>query len=214
MSLAYTRVDMVEKRGEIAVRGGMLDLFPPTADHPVRVEFFGDEITDIRTFGVIDQRSLSAIETVTAPPCREILLTAEVRARAAALSAQNTGDPTLAQMLDNLSNGISVEGMESLIPVLVGDELELLPNLVRPGHPCACWPTRNGSAPGPPTWSGPATSSSRRPGWRRPPVAGRRSTWARRRTGAWRTPWMSSGTPNCRSGGSRRSTPATPSRDA
>ena len=49
------------------------------------------------------------------------------------LSAQHTGDPTLAQMLDNLANGISVEGMESLIPVLVGDELELLPNLVRPG---------------------------------------------------------------------------------
>ncbi len=133
VSLAYTRVDMVEKRGEIAVRGGLLDVFPPTADHPVRVEFFGDEITDIRTFGVIDQRSLEAVESVTAPPCREILLTHEVRARAAALSAQNTGDPTLVQMLDNLSNGISVEGMESLIPVLVGEELELLPNLVRPG---------------------------------------------------------------------------------
>ena len=57
VSLAYTRVDMVEKRGEIAVRGGILDIFPPTDDHPVRVEFFGDEITDIRTFGVTDQRS-------------------------------------------------------------------------------------------------------------------------------------------------------------
>ena len=59
VALAYTRVDMVEKRGEIAVRGGILDLFPPTVDHPVRVEFFGDEITDIRTFGVTDQRSLT-----------------------------------------------------------------------------------------------------------------------------------------------------------
>ena len=49
---------MVEKRGEIAVRGGILDVFPPTADHPVRVEFFGDEITDMRTFAVTDQRSL------------------------------------------------------------------------------------------------------------------------------------------------------------
>src|SRR6478752_3579905 len=133
VALAYTRVDMVEKRGEIAVRGGILDLFPPTNDHPVRVEFFGDEITDIRTFGVIDQRSLSVIDEVTAPPCREILLTADVRARAAQLSAQRTGDPTLAQMLDNLANGISVEGMESLIPVLVGDQQDLLPNLVRPG---------------------------------------------------------------------------------
>src|SRR6478752_2768893 len=133
VALAYTRVDMVEKRGEIAVRGGILDLFPPTDDHPVRVEFFGDEITDIRTFGVIDQRSLSVIDEVTAPPCREILLTADVRVRAAQLSAQHTGDPTLAQMLDNLANGISVEGMESLIPVLVGDQQDLLPNLVRPG---------------------------------------------------------------------------------
>ena len=133
ISLAYSRVDMVEKRGEIAVRGGILDIFPPTADHPVRVEFFGDEITDLRTFGVTDQRSLAAIDELTAAPCREILLTADVRARAATLSAQNTGDPTLATMLDNLSNGIAVEGMESLIPVLVGDDLELLPNLVRPG---------------------------------------------------------------------------------
>jgi transcription-repair coupling factor (superfamily II helicase) len=133
VSLAYTRVDMVEKRGEIAVRGGILDIFPPTVDHPVRVEFWGDEVSDLRTFGVTDQRSSGAVEEVVAPPCREILLTAEVRGRAAALSAQQTGDPSLAQMLDNLANGVGVEGMESLIPVLVGDELELLPNLVRSG---------------------------------------------------------------------------------
>ncbi len=133
ISLAYTRVDIVEKRGEVAVRGGILDVFPPTASHPVRIEFFGDEITDIRTFGVIDQRSLEAVGSVTAPPCREILLTKDVRDRAAVLAKTRTGDPTLAQMLDNLANGISVEGMESLIPVLVGDDLELLPNLVRPG---------------------------------------------------------------------------------
>ena len=53
---------MVEKRGEFAVRGGIARRLPPTADHPVRVEFFGDEITDIRTFGVIDQRSLAAVD--------------------------------------------------------------------------------------------------------------------------------------------------------
>src|SRR5664279_2347049 len=99
----------------------------------MRIEFFGDEITDIRTFGVIDQRSLQAVGSVTAPPCREILLTKDVRDRAAVLAKTRTGDPTLSQMLDNLANGISVEGMESLIPVLVGEDLELLPNLVRPG---------------------------------------------------------------------------------
>src|SRR6476620_4204935 len=133
IELAYSRVDMVEKRGEIAVRGGILDIFPPTADHPVRVEFWGDEVSDLRTFGVTDQRSLGAVDEVVSPPCREILLTEDVRERAKQLSAQQTGDPTLAQMLDNLANGITVEGMESLIPVLVGDALELLPNLVREG---------------------------------------------------------------------------------
>src|SRR5262249_11052128 len=41
--LAYSRVDMVDRRGEFAVRGGIVDVFPPTADHPLRVEFWGDE---------------------------------------------------------------------------------------------------------------------------------------------------------------------------
>ncbi|TKV61723.1 transcription-repair coupling factor [Nakamurella flava] len=143
VALAYNRVELVEKRGEIAVRGGILDIFPPTADHPSRIEFWGDEISDIRMFGVLDQRSLSgddaAVGELIAPPCREILLTDEVRDRAKSLSANATGDPTLAQMLDNLANGITVEGMESLIPVLVGSGseadggLELLPQLVRAG---------------------------------------------------------------------------------
>src|SRR5206468_11396065 len=67
LELAYTRVDMVEKRGEFAVRGGILDVFPPTAEHPVRVEFWGDEVSEIRAFAVSDQRSLRGeIAEVTA----------------------------------------------------------------------------------------------------------------------------------------------------
>ncbi len=136
VTLAYTRVDMVEKRGEIAVRGGILDLFPPTDDHPVRIEFFGDEITDIRPFAVTDQRAIVTDEptsSVTAQACREILLTADVRARAAQLSAAGTGDPTLAEMLGKLAAGVAVEGMEALIPVLVPGRLTMLPELVAPG---------------------------------------------------------------------------------
>jgi transcription-repair coupling factor (superfamily II helicase) len=56
--IAYTRVDMVERRGEFAVRGGILDVFPPTEDHPVRVEFWGDTVEEVRYFAVADQRSL------------------------------------------------------------------------------------------------------------------------------------------------------------
>ena len=114
---AYSRVDMVERRGEFAVRGGLLDVFPPTEDHPLRIEFWGDQVEEIRWFAVADQRSLEvAPGGLWAPPCREILLTEQVRARAAALAEQLPG---AADLLGRLAEGIAVEGMESLAPVLV-----------------------------------------------------------------------------------------------
>ena len=82
---AYTRTDLVERRGEFAVRGGILDVFPPTEEHPVRVEFWGDTVEEIRWFKVADQRSLEiAQHGLWAPPCRELLLTDAVRERAPA----------------------------------------------------------------------------------------------------------------------------------
>ncbi|TQJ57838.1 transcription-repair coupling factor [Arthrobacter sp. SLBN-83] len=118
---AYARVDMVTHRGEFAVRGGIIDVFPPTEDHPIRVEFFGDEVDQMRWFAVADQRSLSApgIHHPTelhAPPCREILITPSVMSRAATLKSQL---PAAADMLEKIAGGIAVEGMESLAPVLV-----------------------------------------------------------------------------------------------
>lgn len=127
VELAYTRVDMVEKRGEFAVRGGILDLFGPTAQHPVRVEFWGDEVSEIRAFAVSDQRSLPGeIPRVTAPPCRELLLTQPVKDKAAELAKTYEADAHLSEMLTKLADGIPVEGMEALIPVLCEGELELL----------------------------------------------------------------------------------------
>jgi len=114
---AYSRVDMVEKRGEFAVRGGILDVFPPTESHPLRIELWGEDVEEIRWFSVADQRSLEiADHGVWAPPCREILLTDAVRERAAALVPQLPG---AVDVLDKLAAGIAVEGMESLAPVLV-----------------------------------------------------------------------------------------------
>ncbi len=123
---AYQRVDLVEKRGEFAVRGGILDVFPPTAEHPVRVELWGDEIEEIRSFSVADQRTLEAVERLWAPPCRELLLTEQVRARATELGKAH---PQLRELLDQMAAGIAVEGMESLAPVLV-DDMELLVDLM------------------------------------------------------------------------------------
>ena len=123
LALAYERVDLVEKRGEFAVRGGILDVFPPTAQHPLRLEFFGDEVDAIREFSVADQRSLDESDGLVAVACRELLLTPEVRQKAAELAETHPG---LAEMCAKLSEGIPVEGMESLMPALVGaDRLEL-----------------------------------------------------------------------------------------
>jgi transcription-repair coupling factor (superfamily II helicase) len=121
--MAYARVDLVEKRGEFAVRGGILDVFPPTEEHPLRVEFWGDEVEEIRSFAVADQRTIAPVERLWAPPCRELLLTPEVRERAAALAEAH---PALREMLDKLAGGIPVEGMESLAPALVPGDLELV----------------------------------------------------------------------------------------
>jgi transcription-repair coupling factor (superfamily II helicase) len=127
---AYARVELVEKRGEFAVRGGILDVFPPTEEHPLRVEFWGDDVEEIRYFKVADQRSLEVAEHgLWAPPCRELLLTDEVRARAAALAAEH---PELDELLGKIAEGIAVEGMEALAPVLV-DDMELLLDVLPAG---------------------------------------------------------------------------------
>ncbi len=117
IELAYHRVDMVSRRGEFAVRGGILDVFPPTAPHPYRVELFGDEVDQIRAFSVADQRSLPGdVPRVELVASRELLLTESVRERARDLASDFPG---LRGMLEKMSEGIPVEGMESLLPAVV-----------------------------------------------------------------------------------------------
>ncbi len=126
---AYLRVDMVSRRGEFAVRGGILDVFPPAADHPYRVEFFGDEVDQIRAFSVADQRSLPGdIPEVEFVASRELLLTDAVREKARALSDSL---PSLRGMLEKMAEGIPAEGMESLTPVLVDELVTLVDYLPR-----------------------------------------------------------------------------------
>ncbi len=136
----YARVELVERRGEFAVRGGILDVFPPTEQHPLRVEFWGDSVEEIRYFKVADQRSLEIAEHgLWAPPCRELLLTADVQARAAKLAVEH---PELAEMLDPISRGDAVEGMEALAPVLVDDLRLVLRELPAGTHVVVCDPER------------------------------------------------------------------------
>jgi transcription-repair coupling factor (superfamily II helicase) len=142
VELAYTRVDMVGRRGEFAVRGGILDVFTPTAEHPVRVEFWGDEVSEMRMFSVADQRSIPeiSVDSVVAVACRELLLTDDVRARAAELAGHQptpehgvTGG--VGDMLAKLAEGIPVDGMEALLPVLRPGDLALLTDQFAEGTP-------------------------------------------------------------------------------
>ncbi|HEX9527151.1 MAG TPA: transcription-repair coupling factor, partial [Streptosporangiaceae bacterium] len=140
VDIGYARVEMVSKRGELAVRGGLLDVFPPTEEHPLRVEFFGDTVEEIRVFKVADQRSAGqADHGLWAPPCRELLLTPAVRERAKELAAAHPG---LADVLGKLADGITVEGMEAFAPVLAGRMDLLLDYIPRGGCVLACDPER------------------------------------------------------------------------
>ncbi len=123
---AYHRVDMVTRRGEFAVRGGILDIFATTADHAVRLEFFGDELDEIRLFSVTDQRSIeivnadtgeitSQLDSIELYAAREIIITPDVANRARQMHHEF---PNLSTMLEKISQGIPVDGMESLAPVL------------------------------------------------------------------------------------------------
>lgn len=63
VAMGYERQELVQQRGDFAVRGGIIDLFPPQLAHPIRIEFFSDEIEEIRSFSVSDQRTIELIKT-------------------------------------------------------------------------------------------------------------------------------------------------------
>ncbi|MBK8461784.1 MAG: transcription-repair coupling factor [Nigerium sp.] len=127
---AYLRVDLVERRGEFAVRGGIVDVFPPTVEHPVRIDFFGDQVEEIRSFAVADQRSMdTTLDAVVADPCREMLLTERVRERAAAHAMRGGIPDQLRELFARIAEGHAVDGMEALAPALV-DRLELLTDVL------------------------------------------------------------------------------------
>ncbi|MFD1957233.1 transcription-repair coupling factor [Paenibacillus thailandensis] len=81
--LGYERVDRVENKGEMSVRGGIVDFYPLTSPVGYRMEWFGDEVDSIRTFDPTEQRSLDNVRELAVPPCKE-LLADERRFKAAA----------------------------------------------------------------------------------------------------------------------------------
>ncbi len=127
VSLGYRREYQVEHRGEVAVRGSIVDVYPSTMDGPVRIDLWGDEVDRLTTFAVADQRSTDDIDDVEIFGCREVLLTEEVRARAAELM---DSAPWARDQWERLAEGHTFDGMESWLPWLTEAEhviADLLP---------------------------------------------------------------------------------------
>ncbi|CAN5808410.1 transcription-repair coupling factor [soil metagenome] len=114
-ALGYARTPMVERRGEFAVRGGLVDVFPSAADHPVRVEFWGDDVDTIREFSAGDQRTVADRDAIAIDAARELVLDAETAATAQLLAERV---PALADQLGLLAAGVAFEGMEALVTAI------------------------------------------------------------------------------------------------
>ncbi|MEO7428890.1 MAG: transcription-repair coupling factor [Acidimicrobiales bacterium] len=115
----YRREEVVEHRGEVAVRGSIVDVFPSTADRPVRIDLWGDAVDRLTEFSVSDQRSADDLAHVEIFGCRELLPTADVQARAERLIAL---EPWGREHWERLSQGLTFDGMESWLPWLTEGE--------------------------------------------------------------------------------------------
>jgi len=115
----YRRETLVEHRGELAVRGGIVDVFPSTADEPVRIDLWGDEVDRLTRFDVADQRSTDDLGSVELFGCRELVPDGSMRQRAAGLVASA---PWGRHQWDRIAHGEQFDGMESWLPWLVDDE--------------------------------------------------------------------------------------------
>jgi transcription-repair coupling factor (superfamily II helicase) len=128
VAAGYRREEVVEHRGEVAVRGSIVDVFPSTADRPIRIDLWGDEVDRLTEFSVSDQRSTGDLACVELFPCRELLPTEAVRARAERLVGL---EPWGREQWERLSEGQTFDGMESWLPWLA-DEEQVVLDLVGP----------------------------------------------------------------------------------
>ena len=119
VEFGYRREELVEHRGEFARRGAIFDVYPATADAPIRIDLWGDEVERLTRFGVNDQRSTDDLGNVTIFPARELMPTNDVRARAAELVAK---EPWGREQWERLAEGAHFDGMESWLPWLIEDD--------------------------------------------------------------------------------------------
>ena len=122
----YVRVDIVGERGECAVRGGIVDFYPPHLGDPLRAEYEGDGITSLRLFDVATQTKLGELEEVHLLPAREFWLTEEVQGK---LKGTARGEDPIR---DALQDGIARDGMEYYFPFTISGMKSMMEDYVTP----------------------------------------------------------------------------------
>lgn len=121
-AMGYERVDMIEGKGQFAVRGGIVDIYPLTSEYPYRLEFFDDEVDSIREFSPEDQRSISKLDKIDVGPAREVIYDRDT-ARLAALKI----DGELEKRLESL-HSLGQEKIASHLEEKVQEHIEKLQN--------------------------------------------------------------------------------------
>ncbi|MGZ4246065.1 MAG: CarD family transcriptional regulator, partial [Solirubrobacteraceae bacterium] len=116
VAAGYERVDQVEDRGQFAIRGGLLDLFPATEDRAVRIDLFGDEIETLRWFSTFTQRSLDDADCVEVAPAAELALEHRELAEIAALEdASDRPDITELLPVENFHSFLELTGEAAVL---------------------------------------------------------------------------------------------------
>ena len=122
----YARASTVSDKGEFAIRGGVIDVFPPTADEPVRLDLFGDTLESIRAFDPETQRSTRQLKEVSLLPVSEALLDAEAISRFRTGYLEAFGAPGDDPLYAAISEGGRRAGMEHYLPLFYGELATLL----------------------------------------------------------------------------------------
>ena len=137
-ALGYRRETLVEHRGEFAVRGGIVDVWPAQSNEPARLDFFGDEVERLTMFDIASQRSNNDLEVIVIASAREWVLDEQTRQLADAMGAANSwGRP----IFDRLAQGQLFDGMEGWMPLFIERGFTLL-DVVKDATTLVVEPTR------------------------------------------------------------------------
>jgi len=113
VGMGYRRDTQVEHRGDVAVRGSIIDVYPSTGSAPVRIDLWGDEIDRLTEFAVADQRATDAVDSVAIFPCREVIPDDAMQRRAEQLMSSS---PWGREQWQRYVDGQFFDGMESWLP--------------------------------------------------------------------------------------------------